>query len=483
MRVAVVHYHLRPGGVTRVIENAVRALEPRGAVVAILAGEAPRSFPAGTAPVRVVQGLGYGSHLRDSADGFTRRMEEAARNALGGPPDLWHFHNHALGKNVMVPLAAAQLARSGRRVLFQFHDFAEDGRPQNYRFLVKHLAGGDASALGEAVYPVAPHVHYAAINRRDLTFLARAGVPEKQLHYLPNAVALEEEETEAPPASGESLFLYPTRAIRRKNLGEFLLWSAIAQENERFGVTRAPLNPVAQPIYRRWVAVAKSLRLPVEFDLSARAGLPIKALMRRAHALVTTSVAEGFGLAFLEPWLVERPVVGRSLPEITDGFDAAGVMLDGLYDRLDIPLEWIGLEAVRERLRLALNRALTAYGRRMTTDDLDRALASIVTGDRVDFGRLDEPLQEKILRRVARDAASRARLVPSSLAASLPPKDVIRHNAEAVRREFSLTGYGVALMDIYRSILAAKPSEPSALSARTLLELYTDPARFSMLRT
>ena len=35
------------------------------------------------------------------------------------------------------------------------------------------------------------------------------------------------------------------------------------------------------------------------------------ALLASAHALVTTSVAEGFGLAFLEPWLMGRPLAGR----------------------------------------------------------------------------------------------------------------------------------------------------------------------------
>ena len=42
--------------------------------------------------------------------------------------------------------------------------------------------------------------------------------------------------------------------------------------------------------------------------------------MASAHRLVTTSVAEGFGLAFLEPWLFGKGLLGRNLPEITVDF-------------------------------------------------------------------------------------------------------------------------------------------------------------------
>ncbi len=67
------------------------------------------------------------------------------------------------------------------------------------------------------------------------------------------------------------------------------------------------------------------------------------ALLTAAHALVTTSVAEGFGLAFLEPWLANRPLFGRKLPEVTEGNKKAGVNLASLYTRLDVC--WRGFSA------------------------------------------------------------------------------------------------------------------------------------------
>jgi len=49
-------------------------------------------------------------------------------------------------------------------------------------------------------------------------------------------------------------------------------------------------------------------------------------------------------MAFLEPWLVGAPVCGRNLPEITASLAEEGVVLPWSYDRLDLPLAWIGQE-------------------------------------------------------------------------------------------------------------------------------------------
>ena len=58
-----------------------------------------------------------------------------------------------------------------------------------------------------------------------------------------------------------------------------------------------------------------------------------------AQAIVSTSVAEGFGLGFLEPWVFGKSLCGRNLPEITGDFSQHGVRLDNLYDRLELNLD------------------------------------------------------------------------------------------------------------------------------------------------
>ena len=43
-------------------------------------------------------------------------------------------------------------------------------------------------------------------------------------------------------------------------------------------------------------------------------------MVAHAKAIVSTSVAEGFGLGFLEPWIFGKGLCGRDIPEITSDF-------------------------------------------------------------------------------------------------------------------------------------------------------------------
>jgi hypothetical protein len=54
-------------------------------------------------------------------------------------------------------------------------------------------------------------------------------------------------------------------------------------------------------------------------------------MVRVADLVITTSVLEGFGFAYLEPWILDRPVVGRSIPFITPDFQSKGMKLGHLY--------------------------------------------------------------------------------------------------------------------------------------------------------
>ncbi|WP_089725477.1 glycosyltransferase family 4 protein [Candidatus Thiosymbion oneisti] len=484
MRILISHFHLQTGGVSRVIEHASTALAAAGHRVLVVAGEPPRQpLPEGVgfAPVPA---LAYEERrpVVGPAE-LAAALVRAARKGLGDMPDLWHIHNHCLGKNLALPEALCTLARQGQRLLLQPHDFAEDGRPDLYARLLEELGGRDRARLSALLYPQAAHLHYAVINDRDRGFLAAAGIPHDRLHLLPNAVNLSPPaDRSADPFPDLRLWLYPTRAIRRKNLGELLLWATLAPEQDLFATTQAPQNPAEQPRYRRWVALAQALGLGLEFELGNRID-DFPALLASAHALVTTSVAEGFGLAFLEPWLAGRPLVGRDLPEITRDFVAAGLDLGGLYERLEVPLDWLD----RDRLRGAMDQALTdlaaAYGRPRTPDDLGCLWASSVHDGHIDFGRLDETAQEEVIRHLASNPHDRASLRPARLPAATPV-DRIAHNRTLAERDYSIAGYGRRLERIYRSLLdATVDPNLGAADGTVLLERFLAPERLFLLRT
>lgn len=461
MNVAFVHYHARPGGVTRVVERAVDSLGDRVHGL-FFTGEAARGETPLQKKIRVLPNLGYSTGQKFQP----LELLKHARGAFGGEPEVWHIHNHSLGKNPALTQEVTSLAMAGQKILLQIHDFAEDGRPDNYLNLGK---------LKTRLYPVAPHIHYAVLNKRDHRFLLASGIPEENLHLLPNAVS------PLPPSQSlkskaQSLFVYPCRAIRRKNIGELLLWSALMPE-ARFAVTLAPKNPEVKPVYDAWVEFAKKLELNVEFNAGANA--TFEEMIAKADALITTSIAEGFGLAFLEPWLANKPLTGRNLPEITADFAEHGLDLSALYNRLPVPLvsiAWNISEPFFQTLEKTLRASHEAYGREWNDTVFEEAKAALIQDGCVDFGILDEEMQRTIIRAVKRDPSLiHVQLGDSSAAAE--------KNRTVTETAYGPAAYGDQLSSIYEKLLAAKPGTIRYADSEKLLDEFLQPQRFNLLRT
>ena len=54
---------------------------------------------------------------------------------------------------------------------------------------------------------------------------------------------------------------------------------------------------------------------------------------------VTTSMMEGFGLTYLEPWLEGIPVIGRNIETCTVDLKRNGLRFPLLYDRFIVPFK------------------------------------------------------------------------------------------------------------------------------------------------
>ena len=470
LAVAVIHYHLRPGGVTRVVERAVESLGDNVEVL-VLSGEAPAAPDALTPITEPFYALEYGESPIRNVEEVIEDLRFTARSLLGRDPDVWHIHNHSLGKNSFTPLLVWHLANAGCRLLLQPHDFAEDGRPENYRLLKEQL--GDR--LNQILYPLADHVWYAPINYRDKAFLEGIGLPN--VHELPNAVSGHVAQA-SKPAESRRTVVYPARAIRRKNMGEFLLWSLLAPEGYTFQSTLAPQNPTWQGYYNEWVDFATELKLPVEFD--AGRTHDFSALVQDAEALISTSIAEGFGLAFLEPWLEGKMLIGRKLPEITTDFEKEGLDLSSLYSALPVPLEWAGEEAFYNALEVAMKQSYESYSKEWNPEILEQAKAALVVDGKVDFGILDESLQRHVIQHLVAHPEDREQLPSFHPAAD---EDLLQHNRKIVQERYSPEAYGKRLLGLYQQLAATLPGEVSAANAADLLDKYIQPARFNLLRT
>ncbi|NDV63000.1 glycosyltransferase family 4 protein [Puniceicoccales bacterium CK1056] len=482
MRLAIIHYHLRKGGVTRVISSALEALGDQvEASVVLSSTESEEALPCS---VGVIPPLAYDDQATtEKADALYQAVRETARQHLGGDPDVWHIHNHSLGKNACFPEVLRRLIDDGARVLLQIHDFAEDGRPGNYKTRQKPYEDGTFSDADKALYPVAPQIGYAVLNGRDLAILKSAGIPESNLFWLPNAVSIpdfsdEEMKRERHPDE-VPLILYPTRAIRRKNVGELLLLAA-TNPGYRFATTLSPKNPQWTPIHDDWAALAKELNLPVEFALGEQAGHTYASLISEAHAMVSTSVGEGFGLAFLEPWLLGKPVTGRDLPEVTGDFKENGIHLPDLYPEWQIPCSLFDVTGFKERFIQCLNAIYTAYGRSLKSDLLEDVWNELISNDTVDFSCLDETAQAEAIRAVC---ASNESLVTSPVNMDALDQSVISSNSQRIRENYGLDHYGKSLAEIYQTLGQAKPAKAGSVNADLVLNAFLDPSRLRMLRS
>jgi len=447
--------------VTRVVERAVDSLG-ENAHCLFFTGEAARGETPLQKKIRVVPNLGYSTDKKIHSLDLLKR----ARGAFGGEPDVWHIHNHCLGKNPALTQEVTTLAMAGQKILLQIHDFSEDGRPDNYSNLGK---------LKKRLYPIAPHIHYAALNQRDFSFLKTAGIPEECLHLLPNAIAPLPQTGVRSQRSGvrAPLFVYPCRAIRRKNIGELLLWSA-AMPEARFAVTLAPKNPEVKPIYDAWVACAEELGLNVEFDAGAKT--PFHEMIAQADALITTSIAEGFGLAFLEPWLAGKPLVGRNLPEITGDFEEHGLDLSNLYNRLPVPLAWLDEMQFFQTLEKKMRASCEAYGRPWSAAVLEEARAAMVQKGMVDFGILDEELQRTVIRKVKDNPSLMDTVLENST-------DAVENNRKVVETAYCPKAYGERLLSIYQKLAGEPSGTVDYADGGRILDAFLEPKRFNLLRT
>jgi glycosyltransferase involved in cell wall biosynthesis len=480
MKIAIVHYHLQPGGVTRVIENTLQAWEENGTEIEAVALSG-RAYPGDRLPdTRVVQGLDYTSP-RDAVDPrvLTERLRASAKDALGQTPDLWHIHNHSLGKNPSLTAAVSLLAESGERILLHPHDFAEDGRPGNYLSL---------SEVYQRAYPIGHTIHYAALNQRDRGFLAHMLKDSSSpVHLLANAVPpstpFSEFQEEKILDLPENLLLYPVRAVRRKNLGELALLAS-SHQDFHFANSLGPTNPEFTPIFEDWKQFGKELELPLTYGLGEHTDASFPEMVGHAQSILSVSVAEGFGLGFLEPWTFGKGLCGRNLPDITSDFAELGVSLANLYDRLPIPLDCIpSVSQVRETIQSALAQFYLDYQEELPEDGTEIAFQSMVENDCIDFGRLDERNQRGIIRSVAQSPELQQGIQKHS-GLEVLSGEIIDRNRQAVTEQFSLSSYAERTLNIYQELLATdNGTQCQFANGQLLLDQYLSPTRLNLLRT
>jgi len=182
------------------------------------------------------------------------------------------------------------------------------------------------------------------------------------------------------------ILLAPIKTLRRKNVVEsVLLLSALNVQEDRYQllVTLPGSSPADMEYCQAIEEFVKRNQLPVVIGFGEKllAGgnqrviesgeilrYGLIDLLHLSEAVVTTSIQEGFGYVFHEPWLAGKAVLGRKIPNVTRDFTAAGMQLHHFYDHLLIP---------RSLLSDIWPKVVEAYQRKVTELRKSAALAKV----------------------------------------------------------------------------------------------------------
>lgn len=463
MKIVFIHYHLKTGGVTTVLRQQVEAMQSDAEVLVLTGETAASNFPAQAV---AIPGLGY-----DQPDDASISPQAVARSVISAIQKRWHnsrpvihVHNPTIAKNKRF-LSILKILREKKFNLFlQIHDFAEDGRPFAY-FSEEYV----------------PNVHYGVINSRDYRALLDAGLKKEGLHKIPNMID--------PPvfdqkASGrQTHILYPVRAIRRKNIGEAILLTLFFNPPIPLLITLPPNSPADFVSYNGWKDFVARHDLNVRFEVGL--DQDFTALIRSSRCLITTSITEGFGFSFLEPWLFGKMLWGRLLPDICDDFVQNGVDLKHLYTRLLVPVDWCGRQKLIQKLKAGFIENRERFNYFLRDDEIESALETLSQKSCIDFGMLDETLQKQVIVQLLADMKHRMLLMklnpflvrPAFVKAKTA---LIERNRNAVLMSYNREKYRERLLEVYRQI--SQTAVAHRIDKQTLLSSFFKPDSFSLLK-
>ena len=396
MRLIILHYHLRPGGVRRVIEltapHLLRADKPENgfppcasclrvrnlrirdkkfSAVVLAAGEPPdekwlRSFRRSVSPVRVelliVPAFSYFSEQRGSATDRIRAVRAGVDLLLAEPGNslVW-AHNPGLGRNLPLTREIVRRCRSARiPLVLHHHDWWFDNRWQRWPE-IRRCGFRTPGAVARSIFPAADTIRHVTINRDDAAILQKHF--RGRVRWLPNPV-----EPARPPArkrlarrwlseqlgNDSPVWILPCRVLRRKNIAEALLLTRWLRP-EAWLVTTGGVSSADEKGYAgKLLAAAQTNGWPLRLGiLDGGAGPAVPELLAVSEAVLLTSLQEGFGLPNLEAAAAARPLIARRLPNVAPDLAGFGFRFPQSYDEILVAPElfdWRNEEQRQEKL-------------------------------------------------------------------------------------------------------------------------------------
>ena len=379
MRLIIVHYHLRPGGVRRIIELAaphlVRASNGEIDQIVLAVGEASdrkwNAFftqRAAAVPVEISvhPGFNYLSEQKRSPTAIARRihtaLDELLTGATGSNTIVW-AHNPGIGRNLILTRELVRACdKRGVPLVAHHHDWWFDNRWRRWPEM-KRSGFTTLASVAKTIFPSSRGVRHLTINHSDAAQLEPHVGP--RAIWLPNLA-----ERGAPPGKerwrearawlqhklndrNALVWILPCRLLRRKNVAEALLLTRWLRP-EAWLVTTGGVSSADEKAYAAKLAAAAHQhhwRLRLGLLAGDEADKPsVPELIAASEAVMLTSVQEGFGLPYVEAAASRRPLIARTIPNIAPDLDQFGFRFPQSYEEIRIAphlFDWRG-EQVRQ---------------------------------------------------------------------------------------------------------------------------------------
>ena len=369
----VVHYHLRPGGVRRIIETALPAIAAATGKhlkrITLAVGEAGASgwqaaLVNSVSPARlevfVEPAFGYFSEQglppKMTRDAIRAALAHLVRPGEAGETLFW-FHNPAIGRNAILGEELGRLgAKLGFASILHHHDFWCANRWARW-WEMRQCGFRTPAAAARALFVAGARVAHVCINSADHKALRQFFL--RHSAHLPNPLKPRFSSTptaakkmklwlkEATGSAGP-VWLCPTRILRRKNIAESILITRWLRPEACLATTSGVSSVGEQEYASRLQSAAKAGKWNVRFGLLDGLNHPAVAeVIDASEAIVLTSLQEGFGLGFVEAGA--KPLIARALPDIMPDLAALGFQFPYLYDEVFIASDLVDRKSERRR--------------------------------------------------------------------------------------------------------------------------------------
>jgi glycosyltransferase involved in cell wall biosynthesis len=363
LKLIIVHYHLRPGGIRRVIELATPHLRRRAAFdsIVLACGEAAdrgwnETFRRTVSPAHtkffIEPCFNYASEQRLAPERLRRAVAEAVDGLLTGSTAkncvVW-AHNLGIARNLALTQELAKACEQrGIPLLAHHHDWWFDNRWLRWAEM-RRSGVRDLAAAAAAVFPETKTIHHIAINRADASVLRHHF--GRRASWLPNLA----ERAQAPTAKrirearhwlqtqlgekGAPIWILPCRLLRRKNIAEAMLLTRWLRPEAWLVTTGGVSSQEEQRYYEKLTAAAHrhAWRLRLGVLAGEEIGKPsVAELMAVSECVLLTSIQEGFGLPYLEAAAAGRPLISRSLPNIAPDLAEFGFRFPQAYAEIRV---------------------------------------------------------------------------------------------------------------------------------------------------